>query len=368
MSKASKKPGKVVPEVGKECLDRDYNGRRGWTLGATWDSIKYVARLFRGAVSRRLARRRVAKKLDERKELFDQRLVELGRFALYLDGFSHESMREFTEDLDKLEKRKEGIEEQIKEVETRYQQAKVEGSRVNRELEEKYRDARAVRRDVEEEVDPLIAEHRSLRSKLQRSEWEIEHLEEKVRLGESDLNRLSREGAPVAEVSKLRTKVSRWRGDIKKVERKIPELRSRIQSIKPEISALKVKLEKSRKEEELAKAEFREVTAREKARREEIVTEKEGLQHTLSEVEKFKHNIFFETGRMLHWNRIEDVALEGRYGELDALEKERKRLEQKVALLNKPSGKLAWEPIFRAFVIFTCVVLIALIVVKVTVL
>ncbi len=368
MAKAAKKPEEVISDIPKEALDRDYKGRRGWTLGASWDSVKYAARLFWGAVSRRLARRKVVKILDERKELFEQRLVELGRFALYLDGFSHESMSEFNEDLDKLEKRKADLEEEIGEVQKRYQQAKVEGERVRGELEQKYREAKTARRDVEAAVDPLIAELNSHKSKWRRSEYEIEHLEEKVRLGDADLDRLSRENAPVTEVSKLRTKVSRWRGEIKKIERKIPELRSRVQSLKPQIEDLRKDLENSKKEEELAKAEFREAMAQEKTRREEIITEKEGLQHALSEVEKFKRNVFLETGRMLNWNRIEDVALEGRYGELDGLEKERKRLELKVSLLNKPSGKLAWEPLFRAFVIFTCIILVALIVVKVTVL
>lgn len=361
----SKEPN--AQEVSGDCLDRAYKGRHGWGGGALWDSIKYTAHLIRGAVSRRLARRKVIKKLEEREELFDQRLEELGRFALYLDGFDHEIIREFDDELKKLEAREAGLEEQIRDVEQRYQSAKVEAARIIRELEDKYRDARTGRRDVEEEVDPLIAEHRSLRSKLQRYEWEIEHLDEKVRLGDSDLNRLSREGAPVAEVSKLRTKVSKWKSEIKKIERNIPEVRSHIQSIKPQIVELKDKLEESRKVEEAAKAELREATAHEKTRQEGLVTEKEGLEHALSEVEKFKARVFFESGQTLNWNRLENPALEGRYGELDAIEKDKKRLTAKASLLNKPKGKIAWEPLFRTIALFTAFTLIVLIILKVTV-
>ena len=53
------KRGEQLEEVR---LDRDYRGRKGWSFGATWDSLKYSGRLLKGAVSRRLARRKVLKK------------------------------------------------------------------------------------------------------------------------------------------------------------------------------------------------------------------------------------------------------------------------------------------------------------------
>jgi predicted nucleic acid-binding Zn-ribbon protein len=351
----------------QELLDRDYRGRKGWGLGAVWDSILYVGRLVRSAIARRIARRKTLKKHADQEKLFELRLVELGRTALYLDGFSPDLISEFEEELKKLELRKSDLEDKLGGVKERLQKHKLETSRRNQELENELQERKGERRHIEEELDPLIAEHREYRSKLQRSEWEIEHLERKTELGDQDLDRLSKEGASVSELSKLRTKLSKWRGEIKEIEHRMPEYRGRIQALKPEITELSEKLEEAKENEEDAKEKLKQQAAEAREKTNSIEGEEEKLLADLDKVADYQRSVFKECGQALNTNRVPETALEGRYGELDAIEKERKRLAARAARLDRPKGEIAWEPIFRFTVVVTSLVLVVLIVLKIAV-
>jgi chromosome segregation ATPase len=350
-----------------DCLDRHYRGRGGWGPAAVWDSIVYVLGLLRGAVVRRIARRRTLKKHGQQEQLYEVRLIELGRTALYLDGFDPKVLEEFRVELQKLELREKDLDEKLAAVKKEREEKKLKSARAQESLESAYGEKKSHRRGIEEELDPLIAEHREFRSKLQRAEWEIEHLERKVMLGDEDLDRLSKEGAAVSDLSKLRAKLSRWKGEIKEIERTMPDFRQRIQRLKPEITQLGEKLNEAKEQEEQARQAIKDAMAEFREEVNEIEQRQTKFQEDLSTIEEFKTNVYKECGEALNWNRIEEPGLEGRYGELDAIEKERKRLQARAARLDQPEGKVAWEPMFRFGIVVVALVLCILIVLKLTV-
>ena len=82
---------------------RDYSGRGGWSPGAIWDSLLYLFKLMGSGIRRRLARRKARRDLAGQDTVMEERLIDLGRVALFLDGFEPRMIAEYQEKLEKLE-------------------------------------------------------------------------------------------------------------------------------------------------------------------------------------------------------------------------------------------------------------------------
>jgi predicted nucleic acid-binding Zn-ribbon protein len=312
-------------EAISERYSREYTGRDGWTPGAFWDSVRYVAQGLGRSANRTVAVRRLRKARESEERKRQRLLCDLGEHALATIGLEEPGMETYHERLAHLNQEQAGLEDEIAALGVQIEETRREFTAAERELQHEHAELEGQLRGVEDKLRPTESDYRAALKKARAAEEDARALGRQIDHGRAQLNTLADQKTAAEEVVRLRAKVDRWVADRDGLQQEIPRLEERAAQLTPEIERLRGETERLRQADRQNREALDLRAAEHKQEVRRLQDEVERRRAAIEQLGSDRRILYLECGRQLDIDRPGEPALAEGFAAVDeTLDRQRK--------------------------------------------